>query len=513
MRSRPLPRGIETLPVTAAIRFDGAQAAIPAAAGDGRSTAIGEVIDLRDRPHQRVDRRAGAREMNPWWLRVVCGWHDAGRHAGPIMADLALVAGALLLTGSSSEGIAVGVSVLLVSGLLFGLWKRRLPYETRGVLWYSRHLAPAAAAVGFALAVGEPGVTTNTVALSSIVLSVGLIGARSLLWIVVGSARRRGLGLQDALVIGPAKRIDQIQHRLLTYPESGLRFAWGYSPEEGEGTSAESGRQLVNSLLAERPVDHVILVPDKIDESVLLDFVRFSKGQVDVTLVLPVATLSAGQVRSSIGDLGVLPLRLRPSPGSIAAKRAFDVVGSLAILSVLSPILLAISLLIRLSDGGPALFRQRRVGRNGEQFTILKFRSMVVGADEHQDDFRPQNFVNRGLLFKVDNDPRVTPVGAVLRRFSLDELPQFYNVLRGDMSLVGPRPLAVGPERFDIRAQIRHQVSPGVTGLWQALGANALEYSDMLDLDLAYVATRTFGVDFLTLLRTFPAVLVRRSPC
>ena len=495
------------------MRLDAARVTVPAAAADGGSIAIPDVIDLRDAPHPPIDARIGAEALNPWWLRAVCGWHDAGRHAWPIIADLALVSAALLLTGSSNEGIALGVSVLLVTGLLFGLWKRRLPYETQGVLWYARHLAPAAAAVGFALAVGEPGVTTDQVALSSIALSLGLIGIRALLWIVVGSARRRGMGLHDALVIGPEERIDQIQHRLLTYPEAGLRFASAYSPEEGEGASAESGRKLVNDLLAEHPVGHVILVPDKIDESVLLDFVRFSKGQVDVTLVLPVATLSAGQVRSSIGDLGVLPLRLRPSWGSIAAKRAFDAVTSLLVLLALSPVLLGTAVVIRLSDGGPALFRQTRVGRDGRQFTILKFRSMVVGADELQDDYRPQNFVSRGLLFKVDHDPRVTPVGDLLRRFSIDELPQLYNVLRGEMSLVGPRPLAVGPERFDIRAHIRHQVAPGVTGLWQALGSNALEYSDMLDLDLAYVATRTFGVDFLTLLRTVPAVLVRRSPC
>jgi lipopolysaccharide/colanic/teichoic acid biosynthesis glycosyltransferase len=499
--------------MTATMRFDGAQAAVPAAVADGASIAIRDVIDLRDIPRPSVVRRLGARALNPWWLRAVCGWHAAGRHGAPIVADLTLVSAALLLIGASSRGIAVAVSVLLLSGLLFGLWKRRLPYETQGVLWYARHLAPAAAAVGFALAVGEPGVTTNQVAASSIALSLALIGVRALLWMVVASSRRRGMGLQDALVIGPAKRIDQIQHRLLTYPEAGLRFASAYSPDEAEGASAESGRRLVKGLLAEYPVDHVVLVPEKVDESVLLDFVRFSQGQVDVTLVLPVATLSAGQVRSSIGDLGVLPLRLRPSWGSIAAKRTFDVATSLLVLLLLSPVLLAAAIAIRLSDGGPALFRQRRVGRDGNQFTILKFRSMVVGADELQDDYRPQNFVNRGLLFKVDNDPRVTRVGAWLRRFSLDELPQLCNVLRGDMSLVGPRPLAVGPERFDIRAQIRHQVLPGVTGLWQALGSNALEYSDMLDLDLAYVATRTFGVDFLTLLRTFPAVLVRRSPC
>jgi lipopolysaccharide/colanic/teichoic acid biosynthesis glycosyltransferase len=137
---------------------------------------------------------------------------------------------------------------------------------------------------------------------------------------------------------------------------------------------------------------------------------------------------------------------------------------------------------------------------------------MVVGAEERQIDYSTANFVKGGLLFKLDQDPRVTAIGSLLRRLSIDELPQLFNVVRGQMSLVGPRPLAVEPEEFDIRAQIRHQALPGITGMWQALGANALDYDDMLDLDLAYVATRSLGVDVLTLLRTVPAVFIRRSP-
>ena len=158
------------------------------------------------------------------------------------------------------------------------------------------------------------------------------------------------------------------------------------------------------------------------------------------------------------------------------------------------------------------MFRQKRVGRDGNVFTIFKFRSMIQGAETQQEDFQPHNVVKRGLLFKVDDDPRVTRIGSIIRRFSIDELPQLLNVLRGEMSLVGPRPLAVQPGLFDIRAQIRHQVSPGMTGLWQALGANALEYEDMLNLDLAYVTSRTLGVDVLTIVRTLPALLNRRAP-
>ena len=508
IKSKTFARGAGMLPITAALSVD----APPISIGDVIDLRDADLIDVPNRVERPSATSSGVRSLNPWWLQLACGWHQAGRHPGPIVADLLVASLALLASGSSGGATALGVGVLLASGLLFGLWKRRLPYETQGILWYARHLTPAAAAVGFTLSMYQSGITTHRVAVSDAAMGATLVGVRAFLWPVIASARRRRLGLKGALVIGQERRVDQIRHRLETYPEAGFRFDAAYIPEPGIDESAESGRALVNRLLGEHDVDHVICVADEIEESVFLDFVRFCKGQVDVSLVLPVATLSAGRVRSSIGDLGVLPLRLRSSWGSLGAKRAFDAIGSLLALIVVSPVLLAAAIAIKLQDGGPVLFRQKRVGRDGHQFTIYKFRSMVVGAEHQQVDHSDSNFVNGGLLFKLAKDPRVTPVGGILRRLSIDELPQLLNVLLGDMSLVGPRPLAVEPEEFDIRAQIRHQAAPGITGMWQALGANALDYDDMLDLDLAYVATRSFGVDVLTLLRTVPAVLVRRSP-
>ena len=508
IKTKYFPRAAGMIPVRAALSVDAA----PLTIGDVLDLRDNDVIDVRDRVERPFAAESDSRHTNPWWLQIACGWHQAGRHPGPIVSDLLVASVALLAAGASAGATALGTSVLFASGLLFGLWKRRLPYETQGILWYARHLTPAAAAVGFTLAMSQAGVTTHRAAIWDLVMAITLIGVRAFLWPVIASARRRGLGLKHALVIGQKRRIEQIRHRLATYPEAGFRFEASYGPEPGIDESAESGRALVNRLLGEHEVDHVICVADEIEETVFLDFVRFSKGQVDVSLVLPVATLSAGRVRSSIGDLGVLPLRLRPSWGSVAAKRAFDAVVSVLALLAVSPVLLLAATAIKLQDGGPVLFRQKRVGRDGQQFTIYKFRSMVAGAEERQLEYSSRNFVNGGLLFKLEKDPRVTPVGRLLRRLSIDELPQFFNVVRGDMSLVGPRPLAVEPEEFDIRAQIRHQATPGVTGMWQALGANALDYDDMLDLDLAYVATRSLGVDVLTILRTVPAVLVRRSP-
>jgi lipopolysaccharide/colanic/teichoic acid biosynthesis glycosyltransferase len=155
-------------------------------------------------------------------------------------------------------------------------------------------------------------------------------------------------------------------------------------------------------------------------------------------------------------------------------------------------------------------YRQWRVGLDGRQFRIWKFRSMVPDADTHTEDLLHANVAN-GLLFKVPDDPRVTPVGSLIRRLSIDELPQFFNVVTGDMSLVGPRPLPVDPDEFNGSARRRHNVRPGITGLWQVAGGHVVDYDDMIKLDLAYIDGWSLRQDIALLLMTVPAVLVRRS--
>ena len=141
---------------------------------------------------------------------------------------------------------------------------------------------------------------------------------------------------------------------------------------------------------------------------------------------------------------------------------------------------------------------------------MYKFRSMVVGADQLLDPHDP-GWVGSGLLYKLAGDPRVTRVGALIRRFSIDELPQLVNVLLGDMSLVGPRPLAVEPGAFEGVAGKRHTVAPGITGLWQVEGSDPLTYEDMVRLDLAYIASWSLGLDLSLMARTIPALLLRRT--
>ncbi|MDM4763927.1 sugar transferase [Galbitalea sp. SE-J8] len=197
--------------------------------------------------------------------------------------------------------------------------------------------------------------------------------------------------------------------------------------------------------------------------------------------------------------------------GRRVIKRLFDIVAGVGLLIVLSAPLAAIALTIRLSSDGPVFFRQPRVGLNGSTFTMLKFRSMVVDAERLLADLRAQQTTEgNDVMFKMANDPRVTPIGRVLRRYSLDELPQIFNVLKGDMSLVGPRPPLVSEvEAYETHVNRRFLVTPGITGLWQVSGRSNLSWTETVRLDLYYVENWSLTGDLVILWRTVRAVFAR----
>lgn len=193
------------------------------------------------------------------------------------------------------------------------------------------------------------------------------------------------------------------------------------------------------------------------------------------------------------------------------AKRLFDVVVSASLIAVLSPLLLLVALLVRLQDGGPALYRQRRVGADGAPFDMIKFRSMVVDAEARLAELAAVN-EHDGVLFKIREDPRVTRVGRFIRKFSIDELPQLFNVLRGEMSLVGPRPPLVREyEQYEQDTHRRLLVRPGMTGLWQVSGRSDLPWSEAVRLDLYYVDNWSMVIDLVIMVKTVKAVLVSRG--
>jgi lipopolysaccharide/colanic/teichoic acid biosynthesis glycosyltransferase len=188
-------------------------------------------------------------------------------------------------------------------------------------------------------------------------------------------------------------------------------------------------------------------------------------------------------------------------------KRAIDIGGAVVGLIVFSPVMLIAAILIKLSDGGPVFFRQTRVGRNGCLFSILKFRSMVVNADSLQAELMQQNQHRDNRTFKILNDPRMTRVGRALRRLSVDELPQFWNVIQGHMSLVGPRPaLPSEVVLYERRDFARLSVKPGITCIWQVSGRSNLNFQDQLRLDLEYIQRQSLWLDIKLLLMTLPVV-------
>ncbi|WP_078973082.1 sugar transferase [Streptomyces sp. MMG1533] len=202
----------------------------------------------------------------------------------------------------------------------------------------------------------------------------------------------------------------------------------------------------------------------------------------------------------------------RPAPSERAhwgvrvAKRSIDCVGAAALLLLVAPVLLAAAVAVKLDSPGPLLFRQRRTGWRGKEFHVLKLRTMHVGSERLRAAMEVRN-ESDGHLFKIREDPRVTAVGRWLRRYSLDELPQLVNVLRGQMSLVGPRPLPVADSAFTGEARRRLLVRPGITGLWQVSGRSDLTWEEALRLDLEYVGTWSIRLDLAILWRTLPAVL------
>jgi lipopolysaccharide/colanic/teichoic acid biosynthesis glycosyltransferase len=199
-------------------------------------------------------------------------------------------------------------------------------------------------------------------------------------------------------------------------------------------------------------------------------------------------------------------------------KRVIDVVGAGLGLVLILPLLLTIGLLVRLTSRGPALFRQTRVGHNGKPFQIYKFRTMVKDAEARFKDLEHLNESDGGVLFKIKHDPRITPIGRVLRRTSLDELPQLLNILKGEMSLVGPRPLSLrdslllGQINPDAYAR-RLMVPPGLTGLWQARGRSETGYDHMLNMDQEYIRDWSLWMDLSILVETVYSVSKGRGAC
>ena len=267
-------------------------------------------------------------------------------------------------------------------------------------------------------------------------------------------------------------------------------------------------------ILRTSAIDRVIIAPSARDSDETLDTIRLVKALGVKVSVLPRLFEVVGSSVEFDDCDGITLLGVRRyglSKSSFLVKRSFDIVGAAAGLALLAPLFVAIAAAIKLTSRGPVFFRQQRIGRAGEQFAMFKFRTMYQGADAQKEALADLNEA-RGF-FKISNDPRVTRAGRFLRRCQLDELPQLINVLRGEMSLVGPRPLVAEEDsRIEGFNRRRLDVLPGITGVWQVLGSSTrVPLQEMVKVDYIYGANWSLWLDIKILLRTVPLVLLRRG--
>jgi len=258
-----------------------------------------------------------------------------------------------------------------------------------------------------------------------------------------------------------------------------------------------------------------------VDSEELLDESAALEGEAEVAVVtrargrftsLPVSPGAAAGVGATVDRIG--PLITSPdaiandSTSYLVVKRTIDILGGLFGLILISPLIAVVAIVTKLSDGGPIFYSHTRVGKWGREFCCLKFRTMVVGAEHYKAEIAHLNTHDDHRTFKVPDDPRVTPFGKWLRRTSIDELPLLWSVLRGDMSLVGPRPpVPLELERYDLDDMQRLMVKPGLTCIWQVSGRSRLPFSKQLEMDLDYIQHRNVWLDLRLMLRTIPAVL------
>ena len=332
--------------------------------------------------------------------------------------------------------------------------------------------------------------------------------------------RKRGRGRyqQTTLLVGHRNAVAALDEQITREAHHGLRLIGCCLPsghdtvnDAFQGLPVLGGLGDVATVVARYEVDTVAVLPCPELDGPALRRLGWELENTEAELLLAPAVTEIVGSRVGIRPVSGLPLLHMDRPELRGVRRltkeAFDRVSATFGILLLTPILVGIALAVKLTSRGPIFFRQERVGRDGRTFTMLKFRSMVVDADSLLDRLAAESDGN-GILFKKKVDPRVTSVGRVLRRYSLDELPQLFNVLRGDMSLVGPRPpLQREVEQYGTDMRRRFLVKPGLTGLWQVSGRSDLSWDDSVRIDVLYVENWSLTFDFMILWRTVGAVV------
>lgn len=346
---------------------------------------------------------------------------------------------------------------------------------------------------------------------------------RAVIQVIVIEARNRGHMLSPTLVVGSNAESADIIRVLEGNVSAGLvpvgcltsslaeklelDFCSGDIPVLGAARD-------IAQIVREHNVEAVVIASSAFDHEVLARMIAELRDE-DVDMHISSGLFEVLTSRVLVSEIAGVPLitvkGISLSAGNLLVKRVFDLSVSLSILLIGLPIWLLLAALVGTTSPGPIFYAQQRVGRAGRPFGMLKFRSMYADADQRLAEIMAENEAS-GPLFKMKDDPRVTPVGRWLRKFSLDEFPQLINVVRGEMSLVGPRPpLPVEVERYSVSDWRRLEVVPGMTGLWQVSGRSSLTFDEMVRLDLFYIENWSVALDITLMVRTIPAVLFARG--
>ncbi|HEV7529605.1 MAG TPA: sugar transferase [Solirubrobacteraceae bacterium] len=442
------------------------------------------------------------------------------------MADVFALVGAFLLTGVLSQrsmhltlAAVVSIPTLVICAKVTGLYDRDETLLRKTTLEEAPQLFQLATLSALVAWLSGGMVVNGTLDRHE----AAFLWLTFILLLFVARATSRAISLRVApiercLFIGDAVSAEAIKAKLGGHggiraevvAEVDLDHATPWSMD----TYSSSRLAEIRGLARANDVHRAIIAPRSADAGEMLNLIRTLKAVGVRVSVLPRLLEVVGSSVEfddvhGVTLMGVRRFELTRSSGAI--KRAFDLIGIAVGLVAASPLLIAIAIAIKLDSRGPVFFRQARVGRHGRRLQILKFRTMVDGADAMKDSLRHRNEAMEGL-FKIAHDPRVTRVGRLLRKSSLDELPQLFNVLKGEMSLVGPRPLVVEEdERVVGWHRRRLELMPGMTGPWQILGPARVPLREMVGIDYLYVANWSLWSDIKILLRTIPHVLCRRG--
>jgi len=416
--------------------------------------------------------------------------------------------------------LALGLVASLTWPLLFqqlGLYQSpvRLGIERIVARLVAAGVLSTLALVAATFVTGVP-VAPNFPVLCGLIQLAALSALRITSFAILGSAQLRGPQYRNVLIVGSGPRAAYFQRVLERQPDLSLRvvgFIDDGPPEQGACVPEEQTYKLPDmpEILREKVIDEVVVAcPRSMLGSIVTVVDTCAAAGVLITLLSDIFGdyLPSPQVKrfGSLPALNFAPVH--HSRIMLGVKRCIDVVGACAGLLVAAPIIAALVLAIRLTSPGPAFFSQARCGLHGRRFKMVKLRTMRDGAEGEKTSLADLNEMEGGRVFKIRDDPRVTRVGRFLRRYSLDELPQFLDVLRGNMSLVGPRPPVPSEvDEYQTFERRRLSMRPGLTCIWQVSGRNNVGFEDWVRLDLEYIDTWSLANDFKILFQTIPAVL------